>query len=209
MIKLSGPTLNTTNLELVPLATAKVYLQQPSTDNDTILQMLLDHTHRHLYAYMGNRMLKYVATSWVYLLDGDGYETLQFPQYPILPSTMSIFWGYVTDKDNTWQTTYTYLDSDWNADADEGIIYNLHGGWPIGRNNLKVSCEAGYSTVPPDIVEAVCQWVGVKFNRYARKRWDVQALTRESESQIFREDEIPLAVRRILRSYERVGMGFA
>lgn len=208
MLKLSGPTINATNLELVSLATLKTYLAQTSTTNDTILQALLDNTHRQLYAMLGNRMVKRVnGTPWVYLLDG-GMDAIELPQYPLITSTCSISYGYIEDKDNAWKELQAFGDTDWHANTDWGMIYHTSGGWwPGGRNMLKVTFEAGFASCPEDLRDAVCQWAAVKFQRYLTKRWDVSSITKEGEGMSFRESEIPREARLAIRSYERSASG--
>lgn len=208
MLKISGPTVNATNLELVDLATIKTYTQQQSTENDSILQALLDNTHRQLYSVLGNRMILRVAgTPWVYLLSG-GMDGLQLPQWPMITGTASFDIGYIQDSSNTWQSFELLADNSWYANAEYGIIYLTSGGfWPLGYRNIKATFEAGYSTCPEDLRDAICQWVAVKFQRYSTKRWDWATVTKELETISFRESEIPREAWWTIRSYEKVGSG--
>lgn len=209
-MKLSGPTINTTNLELVTLAAIKTYTQQTSTDNDAILQVLLNNTHRQLYTLLGDRMIKrVVGTPWVYVLSG-GMDAIQLPQWPLIGSTASFSVGYIEDSINTWKTLMQIDTDDWYANADWGIVYLTAGGfWPSGYRNVRCTFEAGYAAVPEDLADAICQWVGVKFLRYDKKRWDAATVSRETESFSYRESEIPKEARMILRYYEREASGIA
>lgn len=208
-MKLSGPTVNTTNLELVTLASIKSYLQFTTTENDTILQTLLNNTHRQLYTLLGDRMIKRaVGTPWVYVLSG-GMDALQLPQWPLIVSTASIENGYIEDNNNTWTTLHAFSSTDWYANAEWGIVYPTIGFWPAGYRNMRATFEAGFAACPEDLADAICQWVAVKFQRYKMKRWDVAATNREGESFSYRESEIPKEARMILRYYEREASGIA
>lgn len=209
-MKISGPLINQANLELVNLATIKSYTQQTTAANDVILQTLLDNTHRSLYTLLGDRMIKrVVGTPWVYVLSG-GMDAIQLPQWPLIGSTAEFSAGYIEDSINTWVTLQAYTTDDWYANMEWGIVYPTGGGfWPSGYRNLRCSFEAGYATCPEDLREAICQWVGVKFQRYSNKRWDVSSSSKETESFQFREDEIPKDARKILRYYEREASGIA
>jgi len=209
MIKLSGPTVNATNLELVSLAAAKSYIKKLTSDNDTFIQSLLDSTHRQLYSLLGDRMIKFISSSpYTYLLDGTGQRSMMLPQWPFVTSTVALSWGYVEDKDNTWHEDYAYADSDWYGNPDEGIIFlTKWNGFPEGVNNIRAVFEAGYSSVPEDLEDAVCQWFAVKYSRYLDKRHDYIAQTADASSWQYRESEIPASALMTIRSYERVGQG--
>lgn len=208
-MKISGPAINTTNLELVNLATIKAYTQQKTTDNDAILQVLLNNTHRQVYTFLGDRMIKrVVGTPWVYVLSG-GADALQLPQWPLIVSTVTLQYGYIEDSQNTWRPLQVFETTDWYANADWGIIYPVYGFWPGGYRNMRVQFEAGYSAVPDDLADAICQWTAVKFQRYGTRRWDVASVNKEAEAYSYRESEIPKEARMILRYYEREASGIA
>lgn len=210
-LKISGPDVNDpANLELVNLATIKAYTQQTSTVNDTILQTLLDNTHRQLYTLLGDRLINHiVGEPWVYILSG-GMDALQLPQWPLVSSTASFDIGYALDNQYTWRTLDLLDIDEWYANDEWGIVYlSQRTFWPRGYRNIRATFEAGYGAVPADLIDAVCQWTAVKFQRYALKRWDFVTITKELETVSFRESEIPKEARMILRRYEREASGIA
>jgi len=54
-------------------------------------------------------------------------------------------------------------------EKDRGELWRA-GGWPAGRQNVFVSYTAGYSTIPPEIVQAVLELAAL---RYYRKAVDI------------------------------------
>ena len=49
--------------------------------------------------------------------------------------------------------------------------------------SLRVKYEAGYASVPPNLVEAMCSWIYVKYQRVKSGRLDVLALAKAREAE--------------------------
>src|SRR3990170_1372624 len=96
MIRLSGPTVTTTNLELVTLADLKTFLNTSAQSaDDTRKQQVVDGVNRSAYERMRRRFIKHNSTNWDLVLDGVAYggRTLALPYRPIFAWT-SIARGY-------------------------------------------------------------------------------------------------------------------
>lgn len=216
MIKVSGPTVDVTNLEVVSLASLKTYIDIEGTTEDALLQILLDNFHSELYELVGYRMIKKpVADPYVFIIDGSGGEYLDLPHWPIDPATVTIEEVDILDSVFTVSVIRTLTSNDWYpADTEFGTLRRINNGagwlWPMGENLLRVTMEAGYAAadIPPRLSGAICKTIGTTFNRIKGSRWDASQMSREAESWSFRENEIPKDAMRVFSGFMPVSMGF-
>lgn len=210
MLKISGPTVNSTNLELVNLATYKSFMKiDPlATGDDTLIGLALNAANRGVYRLLGNRFLKDVALHDC-LISGTGTTWQKLPQWPIV-SVTSIERGYVNGNDpgTDFIVDQTVASTDYYADKEHGRLVAISGWiWTRGYNNFRIKWNAGLSPIPDDLIEAICEWAGVMVVRAKTGRWDAIQLTKNTESTLYERTDLPPRAKRTIMDYGRVTMG--
>jgi hypothetical protein len=190
--------------QLVNRATAKAYIGLNNSDHDTFIDLVLASINRSVYEKAG-RLLKRPAADWEYLLTGTGGTVLVLPQYPV-PSVTTFEEGYYIDA-STWQATRTVPAEDYHLDSLSGIIHGINRGWSQARFSYRVLFPGGPASVPEDIVEAICIWFGVRFQRRKTSRWDRIGEGFAQQSKSFIERDIPKDVRLAINRYHRPEVG--
>lgn len=136
--------------DLTTLANFKTEFDVDTDQHDTLLTRLVTKMSIHAQTYCGRL---FTAQDYTEYYDGDGSQELFVRNYPI-NSVASIY----DDTDREY-------DSDDLIDSDDIIIQGddycfgkveLEDGWfDPGRKNIKITYNAGYSTVPADLEYAV------------------------------------------------------
>jgi len=213
MLRLGGPGATVrgsgNDLEIVPLATLKTYLNETGTADDVLLQHVLDNVHFAVYRDTGSRVFKLNAAAFDEVYDGPGTQKLNLQQYPVAVIT-SITYGSVTASTPTFTAARSYTTAEWYPVSSVGALYTItNEAWPAGKHVLRVVYTAGYGStaMPPDLMDAVCQWAGVKYSRLKDRRWDTTSQGREFETTQYTLNEAPTEVRRIIDSYKRLEVG--
>lgn len=207
-IQLSGPAETTGasgTLTLVSLAEVLAYLEVTSDAGaqDALIQTLIDSVCQHAFSLMGGRFLKRPATEFNYVFTPSGRgESVLLHQTPV--GTISVCETGHFDSSGTW-TAYETI-SDYYLDARAGALYRGNiwgsfGGWPTAKYSVRVSWPGGFTSVPADAKEAVCQWVGTKLQRLRRSRWDVTSLTSAAEAATY-ATELPQMAAEIFEKYK-------
>ncbi|GAH24944.1 unnamed protein product, partial [marine sediment metagenome] len=122
---------------LVTLARQKVYLKEESTDNDTILEMLINGVSSFFDLFAERTTLREQAYSKV-LLDGNGKNRLYVPDFPI--NSISVL--KESDVELTEDTDF-YVYSRHN----QGYLKRNGGLWLAGQKNIDLSYSAGFKIV--------------------------------------------------------------
>jgi len=214
MLRIDGPTLNQTNLEIVTPAAFKLYLQAGGTKDDVLIATVLDSVHRIVHRMIGDRFLTDLTAvspaepSHDYLLSGQGNGRLQLPQWPVGTIT-SVRYGYVdgTVPDTDWVTTYTYNSNDYYSNNDTGTLHGVRRGFPRGYNNMRVIWTAGYATVPEDLVAAINEFAAVVFKRAKDKRWDQLSIGDQSQTTTYARRAMTDESRITFNNYAPEGFG--
>lgn len=203
MLKLSGPTVNDANLELVTTTEVRAYLGEAGQTADaTRLGYVVAMVNRMAYDRMRQRMVKSTGTPYDVVLDGPyGGRELFLPYKPVVDVT-SVAAGYY--ETTGWVDTYTYDSSEYVRDDEQGILYAVESiVWPFGKHNLRVQYQAGYTTVPSDLKGALMQWASVEYRRAAGERLDMTAQTNETGSDAYTFGTIPASADAVLARYTR------
>lgn len=203
MLKLSGPTINTANLELFTASELRNFLGEDGITADaTRLQVVVDMVNRMAYDRMRQRVIKSTGTPYDLVLDGPyGQKELFLPYKPVVTIT-SIAAGY---HDSTgWVDNYIYTSSDYVRDDERGIVYAVEGAsWPFGKNCLRVQYEAGYTSTPPDLKGALLQWASIEYRRAAGSRLDMTAQTNETGSDAYTFGTVPASADAVIGRYTK------
>lgn len=113
------------------------------------------------------------------------------------------------DKGIYCTDTYGYLripetpETDLEITEDTGRVYR-YGGWPSGVNNIYMNYQAGYSTIPYDLVGAVLTIIRFYYQKQADGTWGLDNYNTGGVVGNFAGD-IPEEARRVLDRYRRLG----
>lgn len=205
MIRLSGPTVNKANVELVTAAQVKSFLRQDGqTVDDVRLGLVVDMVNRWAYNRLRQRIVKSTGTAYDLILDGtyDGLN-LFLPFKPIV-SVTSIESGYY-QAGSGWSPTYTYATTDYARDDETGVLYAGSGvSWPIVKNSIRIVYQAGYvAPLPEDLVGALLQVASIEYNRASAERLDQTSQATDVGATSYTFGTIPGTADTVFRSYTR------
>lgn len=121
--------------------------------DDTQLQGILDSAMDWIEAYCNRQ---FVNQNYVEKYNGDGSDVLVLRQYPI--TTLNSI------KIGTSQQIFNLAFGDFETDEASAIIYASqlrtgfhsvwpHTVWPEGRQNITVDYDAGFTTIPRQLID--------------------------------------------------------
>lgn len=155
-------------MSLVSLADAKTYLGLTGSDNDTVIQNMLDGIDKRFEAYCKRRL---VSTTLTETLDGSGKTRLWLPQPAESITSVHVSANQEWTAANLVDASeYDIIPDHGNGRAD-GIRLQRYDYeiWEVGRLNIRVVFLAGFATPPADLVEAA----KVQF-AFDYQLWDAQ-----------------------------------
>ncbi|GAB7388993.1 hypothetical protein BSNK01_28310 [Bacillaceae bacterium] len=172
-------------MALTSLDKAKRYLKIESNEHDELIQDLITAASTAIETYTSRI---FVQKSYTELYDGKGLNYLVLRQAPIV----SVSEVKIDDQ--------TLPAEDYAFYAETGVLRRKTGFWPEGVQNIEVSYTAGYSTVPPDVEQAVILLVAAWFKTDIS---DFSNLINEAGG-IVRPEAFPSRVRALLDPYRRL-----
>ncbi|MEK7766764.1 MAG: phage head-tail connector protein [bacterium] len=136
--------------DLATLSEYKAYMGINSTNNDTIVTILLASVSKLVRTYCSRSFTEFYATNKVELHDGGGIG-LNLVELPII--SVASF-EYSTDGGSTYTPLTLYTD--YVISAEHGVIRQAKGK-PFAKsyNGYKVTYMAGYAICPEDLKLAV------------------------------------------------------
>lgn len=140
--------------DLSTLANVKEYLRITDTNDDTLLQKILTRTSEWIQKYC-NRT--FIATTYTEYYDGDGSNELLLDQFPV-NSITSCYDD--TDREYGADTAITVTDL---IIKDAGLIVYDDGFFNKGDHNIKITYNAGYTTIPADLELACIKLVASEY----------------------------------------------
>lgn len=210
MIQISGPGATRVgagnDYEILTLAGIKSLLKLVGTENDTVLQALLDGVHQAAHQFTGGRIFKLNTAPYVHLYDGPGDTSLALAQYPV-DSVTSVEEGRAIDSSGTFSVMKVFGTTEYMVDKQSGVLHGIQGAYfPRARHSFKIVFTAGYTSgqLPADIQRAFASWIGTELKRVDKKSWDVASETINQESKAFQLGEMPPATEAVLRRFRRM-----
>lgn len=141
-------------MSAVSLTDVKAHLNMTGSGNDTELQRFIDAAETAI----GHRVGPLTPESRVEKHNG-GSSVI------VLRSPRAVSLTSIAYADGS-----TYSSSDYDLDTDTGVLYLAYGGtysrYPGGQRNVTVAYQAGWSSLPADLVQAVKELV--------RHLWETQ-----------------------------------
>lgn len=160
---------------------------------DAMLQPLCDAADAFVLSYLNRPTL--AVTTYTETYHGTGSSTIVPHQRP-LRSVSSVVVGGTPQAPATGQGAgFVY---------DDLAIYLRHGVFCRGVKNVQLTYEAGFETVPADIVRAAIDIVSEKYMK--RTRVGVASKSIGQESISYRADDVTPFAAKALRQYRLVGL---
>jgi len=147
----SEPESGASSDMLTSVSNVKSFLDISNTSDDTLIQNIIYRVTDQIQSYCRR---DFFSTEYTEYYDGDGSKTLIVNQFPIT-AIDSIY----DDIDYQWGSDDEISSDDiiFNAnsnDSKSGIINLDTDYFSIGKQNIKITYTAGYSTIPYDIEKA-------------------------------------------------------
>lgn len=178
------------------VASCKTQLGITDTSQDTFLEQLVNRSYKILEIYCGRKMKAADYTEYLDGPDDESRDTLLLDQFPI-NSVASLY----DDLDRAFGSETLVAATDYVIYKERGIVklFRNESAFQKGIQNIKITYNAGYATIPGDLEDACIQMVEFMFNRARTSGFDAASLGGKSET--YDKDEIPAAVKRTLRHY--------
>lgn len=186
--------------DLTTVSNVKTNFNIPSilTDHDTLIQNLITQKSKKISEFCGGRKFAaqfYSSEDDNTLYDGDGGGVLLTRQYPI-NSVSAIY----DDVNRAYANASLINSSDYVIYSTEGKI-ELDGlTFNKGKRNVKVLYNAGYSTLPADLVSACEQLVMADYIEHVAS---VNVAT--SDEVIYKPDKLRKDAWPVIERYKRYG----
>lgn len=179
---------------IATLAQLKVYLWISTSDKDTILQLFLDGANAMVNTFLWRTI---ESASYTDIIDGNGQLFLVLPNYPVSTFTsVSI---------NTWTIQSPVREAlDKNSYSVNSKTWKINFLLPLNRwfQNYKLIYTAWYTSVPADLVLAVCKLAN---KYYSTKSADwIKSESVAGDSISFDVSEIPNDILAVLSNYRNM-----
>jgi hypothetical protein len=175
----------------------KNFLNIAASDNtiDNLIHDLINRVSSIFEKYCNKTFLQADYTEYY---DGEGSAMLFLDKYPV-QSVDSIY------DDVSWQWgSDTKLDSAYYRIADEKIIVYNYGTFSKGTQNIKITYNAGFTSVPYDLKQACVEEVGRIFNR--RKQRDITNESIGDGNKTYITDNFLPLTKTVLDKYKSIGV---
>jgi uncharacterized phiE125 gp8 family phage protein len=190
-------TLN--NNALATRLEVKNFLRMTGSDNvtDNLIHDLINRVSSIFEEYCGRTFLQADYTEYY---DGEGSAMLFLDKYPV-QSVDSIY------DDVSWQWgSDTKLDSAYYRIADERIIVYNYGTFSKGTQNIKITYNAGFTSVPYDLKQACVEETSRLFDSSKNSNRDIISNTNQRGTVQYIIDKFLPLTQSILNRYKTIGV---
>lgn len=177
--------------DLTSLDAVKAWIGINGFADDAVLQSLVTAYSQYAQQWMNRNIL---SQSYVYTCSGRGQVAQMVPQWPITAVASVIVDGVsIPARSGPGASGYFF---DENSIILEGYSFTR------GRSNVSISYTAGYSVVPPELAQAINEWVALRYANRDKQGWSSKTLGSETVSLIVRD--MPDSVKTILGNWKAV-----
>lgn len=159
--------------DLTTVAKVKTYGGITVSTDDALLATLVTAASLAVENYLGRTIL---SASYVAVMDGNGASLLPLPQYPITAIS------YVKINGLAQKVTSSFADGGYSFRGRSVYFPGEGNVFKCGLGNVEVSYTAGFSTVPTDIDQAVCEVVMTNYKTKDQLGWSSKSLAGETIS---------------------------
>lgn len=177
-----------------------------NTNYDSVLTIMRDSVEQAVINYVENDFDTHVITNEI--VDSNGSDTILPRNEPLL-SVEALYLNVETDGTggDLLDTNSYYVNT---ANAGSSIVLT-NFRTSRGRANIRIDYTYGYSSVPPDVKEAILLSVEAKYRRKGRKSIGVSSRSKKDESESFTDSSsgwdkkvgLPVEVVSMLRTYRK------
>lgn len=181
---------------LTTQAECKRHMKISVATYDDLINQLINGASLNIEKYLNRKLVAQAYTSEKY--DGDGEKRLYTKNFPINTVTSLILYEPQTDTD-----LYTYtVNDEYIIHGEKQYIY-MWGGVPEGTQNIKITYNAGYATLPEDIKLACNIFVSIMYS--ALRRENTTSISVGTYSEAFSKigSKIPDEVTQIIDVYRQ------
>ena len=176
--------------DLTDLATLKSYINTGSSD-DTLLQRLLTAASYAIESYLSRDI---ISKSYTKVFDGSGGRAIVPPDFPITAVASVVVDGVSIPAASSVTGSGFYFNE--NMIMLNGYSFNKNWG------NVTITYTAGYTTIPPDIVQACVGTVQYWLND--RQRGGEVSRSMGGQTINYSQKDMPAWVKTILDQRKRV-----
>lgn len=196
-----------TGISLVTLPEAKEYLKVVGSEEDTIIQTILNGVSSWVGTFLGRDLVRAERTEYY---DGDGTDSLILRHRPIVSvATLNV------DSTRTFASGYDVnVSANIIIQKNQGVLraWNLFSAFSCGTANVKVKYTAGYLTaidkteadggMPSGIRLAVKRIVDHQYRvGYVNRKFDVRSESIGDRNTTFAGPDIPEDAKAMLLPY--------
>lgn len=185
-------------MALIALSDAKAYLGVDDNIDDSELTVVVDAVNDFCDHYTDRKL---AATDLVEYYDGSGLDVVPLKNYPVNSdeSTIAVY----IDSSRLWPEDSKVAGAYLAIRKDRGLLYYINGFFARGRQNVKVSYNAGYpaASVPNDLILAALEMTAYMWQRKMNKSWGITSTSGAGSSVAIWEKDMPSPVRAILDQY--------
>lgn len=183
---------------LTTLAALKIYLGITDSDEDAILDDLIDAVSEWIESFCGRKFASATVTEYH---DGYGDARVVLKRRPV-DSITSVH----DDLDRDYEAAELVDADDYTFYPESGILQHVNGTFQDGIRNVKVVYVAGYATIPDDLALA-CRMLCAEIYNRAEQGADGIALERVGEysaNYVLMMKEMGRQVKAILSRYREL-----
>lgn len=174
------------------------FIGTDNTEDRDLFESLINSVSTTFASYCDRH---FESATYTEYYDGkEDQQVLYTKEYPI--TSVSGLWD---DTEWAWADATKYAATDYMVSSD-GLSIALYPSYEFyeGRNNIKITYVAGYSTIPADLKQACVNEVVRLFKR--RNTIDVSAITMSDGSITVLSDDLMPTTRLTLAKYKRYGI---
>ena len=183
-----------TGSRLVGVSEVKTHLGVSGSADDTVIGSMVDAAQQAMEGYAGRHL---VSTARTETIDGTGKRRLWLAEPAESITSVHV------DSDQSW-TAASLVDAD-DYELDGCAVDYRYRVWTRGNRNVRVIYQAGYATVPDDLVRAVTKQVALYYAEWQRTKEGADNLASETQEGWSRKwiQQVDLGeeVRRVLDRY--------
>ena len=185
---------------LTTLAACKEHLDIPTltTTYDDKIEMLINVASNLIENYCNRTFRELTYTDQDY--DGNNQSDLLLRHSPV-SSVSSVY----VDSSREFSATFL-VDSDEYAIVEPCILRRHNGTWPLASRNVRITYDAGYSTMPDDVAYACILFVEFLYRSRTDRRLGRVSQSKGNES-VHYHMNIPFEITAMIDPYIRFEFG--